>query len=69
MAELNDEQQQNLFLHAEEQSQVTDPYAVEIIGKLLADHTGMAGRLPVGLEFTIHPALEQRIQAAVGLGG
>jgi hypothetical protein len=69
VADLDDQHQQNLILHAEEQTQVADPHAVELIGGLQADHTGMAGRFPEAMEFPIHPSLQHRIQAAVGLGG
>jgi len=69
MANLDDQHQEHLILHAEQQAQVAYPHAVELIGGLQADHTGMAGRFPEAMEFPIHPSLQHRIQAAVGLGG
>jgi hypothetical protein len=69
LADLDDQHQEHLILHAEQQAQVADPHAVELIGGLQAYHIGMAGRFPEAMEFSIHPSLQHRIQAAVGLGG
>lgn len=66
MADLEDQHHQHLVSDAEEKTQIANPYPVDLIVGLKADHTGMAGHLAEAEEFTIHPSAQQRIQAAVG---
>jgi hypothetical protein len=62
MADFDDQHKQDLILSAEQQAQIGNSYAVELIVGLQANHPWMAGRLAQPAQLAVYPSLQHGIE-------